>query len=436
MPTLFPEGSTSSRFSPPPAAAVESVALVNQAVRDADTGRARYETSAVPAALVDIRNQPVPSRSAPSSHGATTVGQDSSTLSQSHDQIDATHSRAGQQLNRSAVGTSRLSGGIDYGGGRYRGIGIRNIYLNQRPAAQRISNARDRASETVDAALAQCSDLDPTARHAIAGIFGTLDRDVDQYLPALLRKLTAIGSFLRFHLRYTPKSFAVTFMPGGPCATFCPRRDVVKLNADAFFDRSEREQADVLVHVAMHARAGADDYFSLPTGRHDIESRFADDYAESTQLLLSHPGFGGSPTLEARVRIHRDNVVRRLRAPSLARAFHAFKSDTGARLDLLLHNADTLALVVRVLSDIQAAREREGPDATLPPRRAENHAAFYLRQAAGGYRQQCGQQRGPQREPQRRQQHGHPRGHEHAYRHGRQRAFQASFAAARRKSFP
>jgi len=268
-------------------------------------------------------------------------------------------------------------------------VGISDIVADPQPFAQTISNALARASDIVAAALAQGTHPDPAARQAIAAIFGTPDDDVTTYLPTLCKKLMEMDGFLHYRLRRQPNSIAATSMQGGPCATYSPEYDLVKLNADAFFSRSLSEQADVLIRMAAVGRASADDYFLLPERRHDIESRFDDDYAESTHRLLSHPSYMSASTLYARVRICEDNFVRKLQAPHLAAAVRIFKSDAQARIALLLENTETLALIARVLSETQTMRENRRADTPLPARPAAAHTNYYLRQATKGYRQLC-----------------------------------------------
>lgn len=268
-------------------------------------------------------------------------------------------------------------------------VSIGDIVADPQPFAQTISNALARASDIVTAALSQGTHLDPAARHTIAGIFGTPDDDVDTYLPALCEKLMEMDGFLHYRLRRQPNAIAATSMQDGPCATYSPEHDLVKLNADSFFSRSLSEQADVLIRMAAVGRASADDYFLLPERRHDIASRFDDDYAESTHRLLSHPSYMSASTLHARVRICEDNFIRKLQAPNLAAAVKTFKFNARARIALLLENTQTLALVARVLSETQTMRENRGADVALPPRPAEAHADYYLRQATRGYRQLC-----------------------------------------------
>ncbi len=343
--------------------------------------------------LVDIHNQPLsPALPSPPGSRRSIRGQSvvaavrwpatASPLPEDRiDQIDA-GPVCGMQLSGRDLATA-----YGMGGDARQGVSIDSILDNPEPYAQSISNALDRAAQTVEAALTQCIIGDPAAEDAIAGIFGLSVSDVGRYLPALLDRFTKIGDALRIGLRYRPDRLALTPMHRGPCATFSPHRSIVKLNTDTFFDRSERQQAHILIHVAAHAVAGADDYFLLPEGRHAFDSRFDDDYAESAHRLFAHPRFNGASTLRARTRICEDRFLRKMGKPCLADAIETFKSNAVAKMALLLENADTLTLTLRVLSEIQAWRETPGADTRPRERPAEGLTRFYLKQARGFRRQ-------------------------------------------------
>lgn len=254
------------------------------------------------------------------------------------------------------------------------GLGWRDIHEKAPLLANDIAGTIHGCCQIAGNALRQCASPDPSAVHAVAGILGLSDGDAARHFADVQARLAGMSDFLH-SLLHAPDMLALTRMDDPECSAYITHFGVLNVNAGTFFKLSRAVQTKILIHASTHAGAGADDFITLPNM--PPESRFADDYAETAHLLFSDKDFIGTLSRPEKVGIREAPFVCAMHADNVAHAIRRFKADPAARVALLLHNADTLTLLARVLSEIQDQREATGAHLPLRPRHAEGIAQFY-----------------------------------------------------------